>query len=124
MAQIEPPTYRLRRIPAGVSGLKLKEFLCQIIGDLTPQQLHISSLAPTPDDHTKPPSQTATLQILGPVPTALLSDGNDECIVDVPGHRHPLVFDTHFLGFTPLNDVKSEEHAFEWVLPCSSRGAL
>lgn len=116
MAQIEPPTYRLRRIPAGVSGLKLKDFLCQVVPGLDVQQLRIASLAPTPDDHTKPPSQTATLQIFGDIPAELDFGGNKECAVEIPGHRHPLIFDEHSLGFTPLNEVDSGEHAFEQVL--------
>ncbi|KIV80590.1 hypothetical protein PV11_08081 [Exophiala sideris] len=115
MPQLESPTYRLRRIPAGVSGLKLQRFLCQVIPGLDLQQLHIASLAPTPDDHNKPPSQTATLQIYEPLPPSLVFDGNGVCTFQIPGQRHPLIFDTHFLGITPLNVVDSGEHDFDLI---------
>ena len=88
-----------------------------VIPGLDLQQLHIASLAPTPDDHNKPPSQTATLQIYDRVPASLVFDANGECTFQIPGQRHPLIFDTHFLGTTPLNEVDSGEHAFEYCSP-------
>ncbi|KAK5227269.1 hypothetical protein LTR72_003259 [Exophiala xenobiotica] len=115
MASSEPTTYRLRRIPARITGLSLERFLCQMIPGLSPQQLHIASLAPTPDDHSRPPSQIATLQISEPIPPKIAFDKNSECTIEIPGERHPVVLDTHFWGFTPLNDVDSGEHAFDLV---------
>ncbi|KAK5206616.1 hypothetical protein LTR99_005397 [Exophiala xenobiotica] len=116
MAFSEPPTYRLRRIPAHIRDrLDLGSFLCQIIPGLSPQQLRIASLAPTPDDHSKEPTQTATLQISEPIPPSIAFDSNDACTIEIPGERLPLVLDTHFWGVTPLNAVDSGKHAFDLI---------
>jgi hypothetical protein len=109
----EPLTYRIRRIPAYVSGINLAQFLCDVVSGLALQQLRIASLAPTPDDRSKPPSQTATLQISNPIPPSISLDINEECSVRVPGQRLPLLFDTHFLGFTPLNNPEPGNYNFE-----------
>ena len=113
MAPVEPPTYRLSRIPAQVSGPDLGHFLCEVIPGLDLKQIRIGSLAPTPDDHNKPPTQTATIQIFGLHPQAIEFDSNGECAKEIKGHRRPLLIDRHFLGFTPLNHVDSGTHAFE-----------
>ena len=109
----EPLTYRVRRIPANVSGINLAQFLCDVVSGLELQQLRIASLAPTPDDPNRFPSQTATLQIYGSIPRSIALGINEECSVPVPGQLHPLLFDTHFLGFTPLNKVDSKDYSFE-----------
>ncbi|KAK5443369.1 hypothetical protein LTS15_010714 [Exophiala xenobiotica] len=98
-----------------MTDLGLERLLCQIIPGLNPQQLHIASLAPTPDDHSKPPSQTATLQIFDPIPPKIAFDSDGQCTMKIPGERHPLVLDAHFWGFTPLNAVDSGEHAFDLI---------
>lgn len=113
MAPTESPTFRVRRIPAHVSGIELSQFLCDVVKDLSLHQLRIRSLAPTPDDPSKPPSQTATIQLFGPLPQFLAAGRENEWAVKVPGQVHALLFDTHFLGFTPLSAVDSGIHAFE-----------
>lgn len=113
MANREPQTFRVRRIPAEVPERRLAGFLCQVVQGLKLEQVHVLSLAPTPDDHNKPPSQTATVEFAQTPATLSTAEGRDEWPVAVPGQRLPLVFDLHFLGFTPLNKVEPGNHDFE-----------
>lgn len=109
-------TFRVRRVPAEVSLDGLAAFLhCSVdgLGDLS--NINVRSLAATPDDWREPPQQVATLDFDN-VPPRFSGPGQDEWFVKLNNSSVGLVFDTHFLGFTPLTASSTEKHAVEYVL--------
>lgn len=109
-------TFRIRRVPAGVSLDSLAGFLHRSIeglGDLS--NIHVRSLAAAPDDWREPPDQVATVDF-DKVPSLFSVPGQDEWFVKLTNSNVRLVFDTHFLGFTPLSAPVEEEYAIEYVI--------
>lgn len=108
------PTYRLRRVPSYVGRAGLASFIAQAVEGLGgAQNIHVYSLAPSVGDWARPPSQTATLTFNeSPI---RLCDGRSEWAFPVQGQGPSLLLDTHFLDFTPLNDINPDLHQFEWV---------
>jgi hypothetical protein len=110
----ESPTFRVRRVPAFVDRVGLVQFLVSTVEGIgSPESIRIFSFAPSPGDWSNPPSQTATLQFTEVPVRFPRTQGENEWPVAVPGQKLPLLFDVHFLDFTPLNHVQVEVHDFE-----------
>lgn len=106
----ENRTYRLRYVPPSIMRPELADFLTTTVEGLGPiDNINVYSLASSlnPRDVTK----TATL-MFKKVPTMLDNDKR-EWSVHVPGQARNLIFDTHFLDFTALNDVEPSVYQFE-----------
>ncbi|KIW27208.1 uncharacterized protein PV07_06967 [Cladophialophora immunda] len=108
-------TFRVRWVPAEITRQSLAQFLQGSVPDLGGEaNIHIRSLAPSPDDWTSPRSQTATLEF-HEIPKPL-QDANRTTWEFAPiGSDSPLIFDTDFLGFTPLNSVDGRHHTCDLV---------
>ena len=115
-------TYRIRQLPLHVSLESLPGFLIDIDRDLGPlSNITIWSLADElglSDDATSKIA-TVTFQYT----PQLLNDDSHEWKIEIRNlnprlkERHGLnrniLFDTHFLGCTPLNNVDKDLHDFE-----------
>lgn len=108
-------TFRVRRVPAEVSLDGLAAFLhwsVEGLGDLS--NINVRSLAATPDDWREPPQQVATVDFDN-VPSRFSGAGQNEWFVKLTNSSVRLVFDTHFLGFTPLSAPGIDKHTVEYV---------
>lgn len=109
MASQSAMTYRLRGCPASVEIAALCDGLARAFGDVTPNDICIYSMATAPWE--RPPTKTATLRF-AKLPSVISMQAADEWKIE--GHGlHGLILDTHFLGLTPLNEVKAQDHHFE-----------
>lgn len=117
--KMAPPTsltFRLRGCDAGTDRKAVQDVLVQAFDDISANDVHIRSLATTLMPWEDPPTKTATLNFTK-LPSAIercLSDG--EWTVEDAASNNSLILDTHFLGLTPLNDVRPERHDYEYVL--------
>ena len=101
-------TYRVQGIPAQYSAdLWADQLLRSALGDNTGLIIHSLGLDPSPsgDDQFK----VATVSFRNE--PALFQDGKDEWtlpvfIQSISGGNHSITVDSHFLGFTPLNDFE------------------
>lgn len=119
----EKTVFRLRGCPTDLDKGSLGDLLSSILGDVTPSEIHIHSLA---QGHgLESTSRTATL-MFSKIPACIL-DRRDQTSwrldVDVngvllfqdrPRSYEALSLDTHFEGFTPLNDVEEDAEAIEY----------
>ena len=106
-------TFRVRRIPAAIRKTDLVDFLRRSVPGLGDEgNIQLRSLAVSPDDLTFPPSQTATLEFTRP-PERFKGATESSWFVQISGSDEGLLFDTNFLGFTPLNRVEDGIHKFE-----------
>jgi len=105
-------TYRLRGCPAAAGEAALRDGLARALGDVTPNDIHIQSLATALDPWKRPPTKTATLRFAR-APSVIDSQTKTEWKMEGHGLDGTLLLDTHFLGLTPLNEVKAQKHGFE-----------
>lgn len=108
----------MRQIPHFFTEQRLAKLLKNLlVYDGTTDQIRTRSLASSVDSHQRPPTKVATICFDGKRPTAL-SEGKDEWVFDKETYHleEDVVVDTHFLGFTVLNDVKEDEYEIEYVL--------
>jgi hypothetical protein len=105
-------TYRISRVPAGVTASKLKAILVDHLGLGSEDNINVRSLARTPDVWTYPPQQTATIDF-DVAPKVLGQTKYNVDSFELGDDDDPIVVDRTFLGFTPLNDVADEDHEFE-----------
>jgi hypothetical protein len=104
-------TYRLQNLPAFLKKSKVAEFLVRSVEDLGPQEgINVFSLAAALDEWNTQ-SKTATLTF-DHVPVRFDND-KDEWSIRVDGFSRSLIFDVHFHGLTPYNDVDPAEHQLE-----------
>lgn len=104
-------TYRLQNLPAFLKKSKVAEFLIRGVEDLGPQDaINVFSLAATLDEWNTQ-SKTATLTF-NQVPARFDND-KDEWSITIDGFSRRLIFDVHFRGVTPYNDVDPTEHQLE-----------
>ncbi|KAI1140023.1 hypothetical protein F5Y05DRAFT_411088 [Hypoxylon sp. FL0543] len=111
----KPKVYRLRGCPAHLDRLGATELLSQALGDVTPPDIRIQSLATSLDPWARPPTKVGTLMFLRQPALIEMQGGNGEWRFPVTGLEKPLVLDDHFLGMTPLNDVEREKHEFNCI---------
>ena len=94
--------------PSSVCKAALRDRVSAAFGDITPDDVLIHSLATAPWE--RPPTKTATLQfttlpsVIDTVKKEWKVEGRD---------LGTLLLDTHFLGLTPLNEIRAWEHCFE-----------
>lgn len=117
----EKTVFRLRGCPTDLDKESLRDLLSSILGDVTPSEIHLQSLA---QGHgLEIMNRTATL-MFSKIPTYIL-DRQDQTSwrlevdsVQVSQTRRrsceALSLDTHFEGFTPLNDVDEDAEAIEY----------
>jgi hypothetical protein len=104
-------TYRLRGCPATADEVALREGLARAFDDVAPDDIHIRSLAL--DLLGTPPTKIATLQF-EKMPSIIETQATKgEWKIEGHNLSGTLLLDTHFLGLTPLNEIKAQEHHFE-----------
>lgn len=94
----------------------VRNAVVQAFEDINTNDVHIRSLATTLMPWEDPPTKTATLNFER-LPSAIencLSKG--EWTLGGAANNNSLILDSHFLGLTPLNDVRPEKHDYEYVL--------
>ena len=107
-------TYRLRQLPQHLERKDVSEFLCKISSDFGPEEdIEVYSLVENLITWETPRTKIATLVFsITPKPF-----DNDKDEWNVParnaGWNRQLIFDIHFKGFTPLNDVDPAIHLAE-----------
>lgn len=115
--------FRLRGCPTDLGERSLKDLLSNILVDIAPDEINIQSLAQGHGLDIM--SRTATL-MFNKIPT-YVSDRKDQTSwrlnvnaahisQDRQQSYKALVLDTHFEGFTPLNDVEDDTEAVEYEL--------
>jgi hypothetical protein len=105
-------TYRLRRLPAYVERSTVANFLVRSVEGLgPPENIVIFSLASSLVHWERPPTQTATLMFKR-TPERFDND-RTQWMVPLPNQGESLIFDIHFLEFTPLSDCDPSLHQFE-----------
>ncbi|KIX98191.1 uncharacterized protein Z520_06271 [Fonsecaea multimorphosa CBS 102226] len=108
-------TFRVRRVPAEITRQSLAQFLQGSVTDLGGEEnIHVRSLAQSPDVWDSPRSQTATLEF-SEIPKPLQEVNRTTWEFTTVGGDQSLIFDTHFLGFTPLNNVDDRHHAYDLI---------
>jgi len=104
-------TYRVQNLPAFLKKSKVAEFLARSIEGLgTEDRISVFSLAATLDEWNTQ-SKTATVTF-DHVPIHFDND-KDEWSFRINGFSRRLIFDVHFRGLTPYNDVDPTEHQLE-----------
>jgi hypothetical protein len=108
----ETLTYRLRRLPAYLERSTVADFLVRSVEGVGPlENLVIFSLASNLVHWERPPTKTATL-MFKKTPERFDND-RTEWTVLLPEQGQALIFDTHFMEFTPLSDCDRSLHQFE-----------
>ena len=105
--------FRLRGCAASVDEAALCDALGRAFGDVSSDDIHIRSLATDFGPRETPPTKTATLTF-AKLPSAIeaqIEQGQWE--IKDPGLNGTLILDTHFIGLTPLNDVKAQKHEYK-----------
>jgi hypothetical protein len=118
MAQNEQSSakvYRLRFIPEHLDRLGVANLVGSFLPSKNSQAVTVASLAKSCDFWSHSPSKTATLtfsELPEAVPGKVLAR---EWVLPLTGLSKALVLDDSFSGFTPLNDVPTDEHKYECV---------
>ena len=108
----ESLTYRLRRLPAYLDRSSVASFLVTSAEGLGPlENIVVFSLASSLMPWKQSPTKTATLMFKR-TPKRFDND-RTEWTVPIPEQVESLIFDTHFLEFTPLSDCDHNLHQFE-----------
>jgi hypothetical protein len=111
----EDRTYRVRQlqVSADISFDELSSVVARLgLGPVEAIQVH--SLAPSLAAFENPPTFVATVTFSKTPP--ILDDDKDEWSLSAQHlgwGRRSVIFDTHFLGFTVLNEPDPSEHALE-----------
>ncbi|EHK22131.1 uncharacterized protein TRIVIDRAFT_150386 [Trichoderma virens Gv29-8] len=100
--------YRLSNIPADADRHTVFQLLVQALSDVSYENIQLFSLAFSIDHLDGSRSKLATLTF-NKVPNIVKDEPNkSQWKLQLPGLSNSLILDTHFLGFTPLNDVSAE----------------
>ena len=108
--------YRVRNLPGNVDRLAAASLIAQSMDGIQTDDVVLSSLALTIDPWTPSSTKTATVSFKKTPSPIASRPGGPEWRLPGLGSQSPLIVDTHFRGFTPLNDVHSSTHEHEWVL--------
>jgi hypothetical protein len=105
--------YRVRNIPGHADRHAAAQLLAGSIGDAT-LDIEVHSLAKAVDPWELHPTKTATVTFShAPNLTNAKGGRSYEWRLIVAGLRNALILDTHFEGFTPLNDVDPNNYSYE-----------
>ncbi|KAI0117885.1 hypothetical protein GGR51DRAFT_500479 [Nemania sp. FL0031] len=108
-------TYRLRRCPLDADAKRCATLLSLALPDTRPEMVRIHSLATNLNPWERPPTKIATLTF-ETTPTSLTGRlDRNEWILPVGELEESLILDTHFLGFTPLNEVVDGTHELDCI---------
>ncbi|KAK7749566.1 hypothetical protein SLS53_000142 [Cytospora paraplurivora] len=113
--------FRLRKCPNDVDSSTLTRLLSDALGDVAVEEINIQSLAR--DYGICNTTKTATL-MFRKLPRLVTEQPKqtqwaislDHLRGDTNKSPEDLVLDTHFQGFTPLNDVEPEKHEFDCIV--------
>jgi hypothetical protein len=107
-------TYRVRQLPRNLVQDAVAAFLAAASPDLSPaENIQIFSIAPSLTTYETISMKVATL-VFKATPSCFDSDKDQWTLIsEHPAWRRKLLFDVHFNGFTPLNDVGFEESELE-----------
>ena len=109
-------TYRLRQLPYHLAQDEVAEFLQKVSADFGAQEsITVFSLASNLLTWEKPPTKTATLMFRTTPKRFDTDEGEWTVSARTAGWNRDLIFDVHFHGFTPLNDVDTSIHLAEYV---------
>jgi hypothetical protein len=108
--------FRLRKLPNTVETLEdVVSLVEERLGSIAINNIRVFSLATTLNFWENPSSKVATV-MFGTVPP-LVRDSFFKSEWYIPARSiytdDDLILDTHFIGMTPLNDVKSMHHLYE-----------
>jgi hypothetical protein len=107
-------TYRVRQLPAHIDVHHLPALLINLESSIGPlENVIVHSLAGSLKLFEDTPTRTATVTFQN-VPSVFDND-ETEWVVETRnlGLKRNIIFDTHFLGFTALNDVDPSIHTHE-----------
>jgi hypothetical protein len=110
----EDCTYRVRQLPAHIDGHRLPAFLISLENSIGPlENINVHSLAGSLNTFEDVPTQTATVTFN--VVPRVFTNHDTEWVFETRrlGLQKNIIFDTHFLGFTALNDVDPNMHTLE-----------
>lgn len=114
----EDRTYRVRqlRVSPGISFDKLSSIITKVHNGLGPaSNIEVHSIASSLSAFQNPPTSTATITFCK-TPPILDNDRNEWSFSarHLGWGRRNVIFDTHFLGFTSLNEPDPSDHALEY----------
>lgn len=125
-------SYRVRHIPINYSLKKTRDQLKKALKLNETSRLRIGSLAP---DVENTDIQVATISFDGCSESLPARDQRNKqlnewiVVLEVPENIHTssafegtVTIDTHFHGFTPLNDPEDENNAFDLIAVCGLNG--
>ncbi|KAL7958841.1 hypothetical protein V8C34DRAFT_323804 [Trichoderma compactum] len=115
MPPAKQKVYRLSNIPATADRHNVVQLLGQALSDISYDCIRIFSLAFSLNYFDESPPKTAT-STFNKVPDIIQAEPNkSQWKLEVPGLFSPLILDSHFLGFTPLNDVSGPQHLCDCI---------
>lgn len=110
----EQRTYRVRQLPQCLERQDVANFISRVSAEFGPKEdIEVFSLASSLIAWERPQTKVATI-IFKNTPEAFNNDEGEWTVAAVhAGWSYELIFDTHFTGFTPLNDVEPSSHLAE-----------
>jgi len=116
-------TFRVKHLPHHMQIHHAQRFLRDLLSyDDDAGKLDVLSLASDVESHENPPSKVATVQFS--TTPQVLESGKVEWNFERVGLLRDIIIDTHFLGFTVLNDVDRDEHVQESVYTQDTGGLI
>jgi hypothetical protein len=109
--------FRVRGLPNHVTThAEVGSLVAELLGISPASNVIVSSLATSLDYWETPRSKVSTIQLKVDSPLIVNFSASQQWHVpiDETGSKS-LILDTHFLGFTPLNDVSPSTHIIEYV---------
>jgi hypothetical protein len=110
----EQRTYRVRQLPQYLERQEVANFICRVSAEFGPEEnVEVFSLASSLIAWERPQTKVATI-VFKYTPETFDNDEGEWTVVAVhAGWNRELTFDTHFTGFTPLNDIEPSSHFAE-----------
>jgi hypothetical protein len=110
----ESRAYRVRQLPQNLQQHAVASFLATASSDLGPAaNIQVFSVAPSLSLYERTPTKIATV-VFKETPQCFDDDKVQWTLIsEHPEWPRHLVFDIHFIGFTPLNDLSYDESQVE-----------
>lgn len=114
MSSSKAKTYRIRQLPCILAyPRQVASFLSSVVPGLLAEDVRVFSLARNLNPLEIPATKIATV-MFHRVPPTFDTDDSEWVIAGQPaGLVRDILVDTHFQGFTPLNEVPEDEHDME-----------
>lgn len=110
----KPRVIRLRNVPGHLDRLEVTKLLAKSFESVEEAYITVFSLAYDVNPWSQMPRKVATLtfeRLPASISYSRLQAGDVR--IDVPGLAMPLIFDCHFRGITPLNEIPGHMHTHE-----------